>query len=378
MNIIEKVKQESKKRKIYIWGASKTCEKFIERFQKEDIIVEGVIDSKRVGEIGGIKIITPEEFEEKKEDTFIVVSVTEQEKLRMKMEECYAGRYIYEGDGIYIQSLKNNFYGDFYDNEINGYLDDCLINLRACGKIKVGKNVKIGKNVTITVGDYSKLIIGDDVTLKDNVIIKVSGDSIAKIGDNVSLGENVKFRTLNNSVSNIKRGCRIDDESCINVTDASKLIMGSGCALKRFQDFYVFKNSEAKFGERTTLARSNMIHVLDHTKFQCGKDCMFSYKINIRTLNSHTIFTQNGIKHTKESVILGNHVWIGMECILMPGTNIGDCSIVGASTLVNKKIPPHCLVVGTPCRIMEEGVDWSRKEKIDEEYFMEEVKRREF
>lgn len=381
MNIIEKLKQESKTRKIYVWGAWKTGEEYIRRFAREGIMVDGVIDSKKNGEFCNIKIIKPEEIAGKRNEFFIFVSIVGHKLVNKQLEKYgfQGGRdYLYEGDGIFIQSLKSEFYKDYYGNEINGCFDDCMVSLRACGKITFGNNIKIGKNVKIDVRNFSKLIIGNNVVLNDNVVIKVSDASILKIGDNVSIKEGSRIDVFNNSVFRIYKGTIIDYSCGICVVGNSKLVFKYNCILGRFLDLYVGENAEAIFGKNTTIGPNDRISVPFNAKLHCGEDCMLSYDILVRGNNGHSIFKANEKKQSKENVILGNHVWVGMGSTLMPGTEIGDCSIVGASTLVNKKIPAHSLVVGTPCRILEEDVDWSRRDDVTEEEFMEEVKRRGF
>ncbi len=53
---------------------------------------------------------------------------------------------------------------------------------------------------------------------------------------------------------------------------------------------------------------------------------------------------------------IGNEVLIGMGAILLDGVEIGDRCIIGAGSLVtqNKKIPPGCMVMGSPARIVRE------------------------
>ena len=51
-------------------------------------------------------------------------------------------------------------------------------------------------------------------------------------------------------------------------------------------------------------------------------------------------------------IVVNEGVWIGMNCILLPGTNIGRGSIVGAGSIVNKVIPPYAVAVGSPAKII--------------------------
>ncbi len=40
--------------------------------------------------------------------------------------------------------------------------------------------------------------------------------------------------------------------------------------------------------------------------------------------------------------------WIGQNVVIMPGVTIGECSIIGANSVVTKSIPPHCIAAGNP------------------------------
>ena len=43
-------------------------------------------------------------------------------------------------------------------------------------------------------------------------------------------------------------------------------------------------------------------------------------------------------------VIIEDDVWIGTGAIILPGIKIGQCSIIGAGSVVNTDIPPYSLV----------------------------------
>ncbi len=47
-----------------------------------------------------------------------------------------------------------------------------------------------------------------------------------------------------------------------------------------------------------------------------------------------------------------NNVWIGGGCILLPGVTIGENSVIGAGSVVNRSIPSNCVAVGNPCRVI--------------------------
>ncbi len=69
-----------------------------------------------------------------------------------------------------------------------------------------------------------------------------------------------------------------------------------------------------------------------------GDDCMFSHDIEIRSSDGHTILNRKTkeILNPATDIKIGNHVWIGMRCILLKNTQIPDHSILGANSLINK------------------------------------------
>lgn len=44
------------------------------------------------------------------------------------------------------------------------------------------------------------------------------------------------------------------------------------------------------------------------------------------------------------------NVWIGGGVIILLGVTIGENSVIGAGSVVNKDIPPNSIAVGNPCK----------------------------
>ena len=47
-----------------------------------------------------------------------------------------------------------------------------------------------------------------------------------------------------------------------------------------------------------------------------------------------------------------DNVWIGGGSILLPGVTVGENSVIGAGSVVNRSIPANCVAVGNPCRVI--------------------------
>jgi maltose O-acetyltransferase len=51
-------------------------------------------------------------------------------------------------------------------------------------------------------------------------------------------------------------------------------------------------------------------------------------------------------------VTIGNDVWIGGNCTILPGVTIGNNVVVAAGAVVTKDVPDNCLVAGVPAKVI--------------------------
>lgn len=56
---------------------------------------------------------------------------------------------------------------------------------------------------------------------------------------------------------------------------------------------------------------------------------------------------------SKGEVLIGDNVWIGDKCTILPNVHIGDGVIVAANSVVTKDVPPYSVVGGNPARILK-------------------------
>jgi len=55
---------------------------------------------------------------------------------------------------------------------------------------------------------------------------------------------------------------------------------------------------------------------------------------------------------TKGDVVIGNDVWLGAECVILSGVNVGDGAVVTTRAVVTKDVPPYTVVGGNPAQII--------------------------
>ena len=54
---------------------------------------------------------------------------------------------------------------------------------------------------------------------------------------------------------------------------------------------------------------------------------------------------------------MGNDVWLGYQCLIMPGVTIGDGAVIGSRSVVTKDVPPYTIVAGVPAKEVRKRFD---------------------
>lgn len=60
---------------------------------------------------------------------------------------------------------------------------------------------------------------------------------------------------------------------------------------------------------------------------------------------------------SKGDTVVGNDVWFGYGCTILPGVHIGDGAIIAARAVVTKDVPPYVIVGGNPAKILRHRFD---------------------
>ena len=56
-------------------------------------------------------------------------------------------------------------------------------------------------------------------------------------------------------------------------------------------------------------------------------------------------------------ITVGNNVWFGGNCCVMPGVKIGSNVVIGGGSVVVHDIPDNVIAVGNPCRVLRAITD---------------------
>lgn len=92
--------------------------------------------------------------------------------------------------------------------------------------------------------------------------------------------------------------------------------------------------------------RINGAYIHCQAEIKIGNDCVIASNVNIMDSNGHKTVSLNRTsgRDIPHKIIIGNNVWVGVNAVILKGSNIGDNSIIGAGCVVKGYVPSNCVV----------------------------------
>ncbi|RIJ57256.1 sugar O-acetyltransferase [Clavibacter phaseoli] len=116
---------------------------------------------------------------------------------------------------------------------------------------------------------------------------------------------------------------------------------------------YVDYGENIRIGARTFVNYN--LTALDVAAITIGEDCQIGPNVQLLT-PTHPV--DPGPRRDKleaaRPITIGDNVWLGGGVIVCPGVSIGDDSVIGAGSVVNRDIPAGVVAVGNPARVIRE------------------------
>ena len=129
-------------------------------------------------------------------------------------------------------------------------------------------------------------------------------------------------------------------------------------------DFHCEYGRNIHIGDRVII-NMNCTFV-DNNEIRIGNDVLIASDVKIYTATHHTDPQRRLMPDWRPGLSLCNtyalpitvedNVWIGGGAILLPGVTIGHGSVVGAGSVVTRDVPPCCVAVGNPCRVIRRNI----------------------
>lgn len=161
----------------------------------------------------------------------------------------------------------------------------------------------------------TKLQVRSGVTFYDDVIINAMSHDGVQLGDNVTIGQRSMIKT-SGSISIIGKGFSMGDYSAM------------------VNDCFVGAAGGVSIGKYVAIGQNVRFHSENH-----------------RFDNPNLPIHEQGV--VNEGIQVGNDCWIGAGAVFLDGSAIGDGCVVGANSVVTKRFPSNCVIVGAPARIIK-------------------------
>lgn len=177
-----------------------------------------------------------------------------------------------------------------------------------------------------------------------SVKVAFNGNNNTVIIGDMSTLQNVSFRILGSN---------------------NRVILGARCCLSGCSFCVEDNENIIELGEHVYIYINTEISVIENTKITIGADCLFSANCMIRTGDSHGIYsTVTGIRtNSSQSILFGNHVWMGNGCKILKGAEIEEGCVIGAGSLVTKntKTAKNSVIVGIPAKVVQSNIEWTHE-----------------
>jgi acetyltransferase-like isoleucine patch superfamily enzyme len=200
---------------------------------------------------------------------------------------------------------------------------------------KIGKNVKIGDNASI----YDGVEIGDDSIICNDCIIGEPLNSYYKDSAYVNPPTIIGRDSILRSHTIIYAACNIGQgfSSGHRVTIRENTIMGENCSVGTLSDL----QGQVKIGKYCRL-HSN-VHLAQGS--QLG-DFVFMYPYSVMTNDPYP--PSNDMR----GGFIGSYTQVGVHAVIIPGIKVGENCLIGANSVVNKRLPDFSLAMGDPIKVV--------------------------
>lgn len=155
-----------------------------------------------------------------------------------------------------------------------------------------------------------------------------------KVGNDVSFNGKMYISRFKHSAIIIGDHCTFNSHDLFNTRGIGN------CILRTNKDYTKIEIGDNSGFSGVTITANNLVKI--------GKEVMVGAGTTIGDNDDHP----ERLMTSEAPIIIGNHVFIGMRCIIMKGVTIGDNAIIGAGSIVTKDIPANCVAAGVPCKVI--------------------------
>ena len=194
---------------------------------------------------------------------------------------------------------------------------------------RIGRRVRFG---------FGGVVIGQTVELGDDVEI---GMLAIVMGRTITIGRHSSVGTMSYvscRVIEIGEDAKIREQVFVGGPQLPESRFALGSRTIVLQMAYINPTKPVVIGDDTGIG---------------GHCLIFTHGVWLSGLEGYPV--------TYQPVTLGRSVWLPWRVFVMPGSTIGDGSVIGANSLVAGAIPPYSLALGTPAKVIRSAPDFPPK-----------------
>ena len=196
------------------------------------------------------------------------------------------------------------------------------------------RGYRIGKRVSIGFGSVicaDRVDVGDDTKIGFLTIIR--GKRV-KIGSRVQIGSTT---FLDTPYMEIGDGTKINEQVFVGGLQFpdSKLVVGRNCQIMQMS--FINPSRNITIGDDTGIGGHSLI--FGHTSWLSQFE---GYPVDFQPIE------------------IGSSVSLSWRVFVLPGTKIGDGAVIGANSVVSRTVPPRCLSLGFPARVVAQSPEFPK------------------
>ena len=122
----------------------------------------------------------------------------------------------------------------------------------------------------------------------------------------------------------------------------NRIKIGNNGNINGMSIFVVGDNNYVEIGNgvkiNATAKKPACINCCHGSKLIVGNNVVLANNTELHTTDYHPIYdSDNNRINPEQDIVIGDHVWVGIRCLILKGTELQDDTIVGAGSIVTRK-----------------------------------------
>ena len=143
--------------------------------------------------------------------------------------------------------------------------------------------------------------------------------------------------------------------------DNGLITLGAGSARRPLRpSVRVGQDSSVIIGRGVSSTGKVLITAAEGASVRIGRGALIASQVEIRADDAHAIFDiHTGARvNRSRDIVIGPHVWLAGQVVVLAGVRIGEGSVVGVGSIVTRSLPNNVVAVGAPATPVRRDIAW--------------------